>query len=189
MRELIDANPELNDVEIVYRGELSNITDLISNLGLSSLAVVALIYLILVFQFNNLKQPLIILVSIPLSLSGVFLGLVLFRVDIQAMALLGAVSLIGIVVNNGILLVEVINSARSTGLSLEEAIFQALKERYRPITLTTLTTIIGVIPLILSDDPLTSPMALVLFFGLAMSTILTMVVIPTLVYLFEPNKA
>ena len=189
LRELIDANPELNDVEIVYRGELSNITDLISNLGLSSLAVVALIYLILVFQFNNLKQPLIILVSIPLSLSGVFLGLVLFRVDIQAMALLGAVSLIGIVVNNGILLVEVINSARSTGLSLEEAIFQALKERYRPITLTTLTTIIGVIPLILSDDPLTSPMALVLFFGLAMSTILTMVVIPTLVYLFEPNKA
>lgn len=189
LRELLSANPELSDVEIVYRGELSNITDLISNLGLSSLAVVALIYLILVFQFNNLKQPLIILASIPLSLSGVFLGLVLFKVDIQAMALLGAVSLIGIVVNNGILLVEVINSARSTGLSLEEAIFQALKERYRPITLTTLTTIIGVIPLILSDDPLTSPMALVLFFGLAMSTILTMVVIPTLVYLFESNRA
>ncbi|MBS3990929.1 MAG: efflux RND transporter permease subunit [Erysipelothrix sp.] len=188
LREKLALNQDLQDVEVVYRGELSNITDLISNLGLSSLAVIALIYLILVFQFNNLKQPLIILASIPLSLSGVFLGLVLFRVDIQAMALLGAVSLIGIVVNNGILLVEVINTQLQEGSSIEEAIFQALKERYRPITLTTLTTIIGVIPLILSNDPLTSPMALVLFFGLAMSTILTMVVIPTLVFLTYSKK-
>ena len=188
LRSQLDVNPELFDVEVVYRGELSNITDLISNLGISSLAVIAIIYLILVFQFNNLRQPLIILASIPLSLSGVFLGLVLFRVDIQAMALLGAVSLIGIVVNNGILLVEVINSAMNEGLTIHEALFRALAERYRPITLTTLTTIIGVIPLILSSDPLTSPMALVLFFGLAMSTILTMVVIPTLVYMVHPNK-
>lgn len=188
LRESLNVNSQLSDVEIVYRGELSNITNLISNLGVSSLAVIALIYLILVFQFNNLKQPLIILASIPLSLSGVFLGLVLFRVDIQAMALLGAVSLIGIVVNNGILLVEVINSGLNEGLNIDEAIFKALKERYRPITLTTLTTIIGVIPLILSGDPLTSPMALVLFFGLAMSTVLTMVVIPTLVYMFYPKK-
>jgi multidrug efflux pump len=188
LRDLIETNPDLTDVEVVYRGELSNITDLISNLGISSLAVIALIYLILVFQFNNLSQPFIILASIPLSLSGVFLGLVLFRVDIQAMALLGAVSLIGIVVNNGILLVEVINSGLSEGLGIEDSIFKALKERYRPITLTTLTTIIGVIPLILSGDPLTSPMALVLFFGLAMSTILTMVVIPTLVFMFYQKK-
>lgn len=187
LRSQLDVNPQLNDIEVVYRGELSNITDLISNLGVSSLAVIAIIYLILVFQFNNLRQPLIILASIPLSLSGVFLGLVLFRVDIQAMALLGAVSLIGIVVNNGILLVEVINSGTKDGLTIQEAIFKALLERYRPITLTTLTTIIGLIPLILSADPLTSPMALVLFFGLAMSTLLTMVVIPTLVYLVHPK--
>ena len=188
LREKLALNQDLQDVEVIYRGELSNITDLISNLGLSSLAVIALIYLILVFQFNNLKQPLIILASIPLSLSGVFLGLVLFRVDIQAMALLGAVSLIGIVVNNGILLMEVINSQLLAGSSIEDAIYQALNERYRPITLTTLTTIIGVIPLILSNDPLTSPMALVLFFGLAMSTILTMVVIPTLVFITHSKK-
>lgn len=189
LRDKLSQSSELSDIEVNYRGELSNITDLISNLGVSSLAVIAVIYLILVFQFNNLKQPLIILLSIPLSLSGVFLGLSLFRVDIQAMALLGAVSLIGIVVNNGILLVEVINSSLSDGLSLEAAIFQALKERYRPITLTTLTTIIGVIPLILSNDPLTSPMALVLFFGLFMSTLLTMVVIPTLVYMTQNKQS
>ena len=188
LRERLSLNQDLQDIEIVYRGELSNITDLISNLGVSSIAVIALIYLILVFQFNNLKQPLIILASIPLSLSGVFLGLALFRVDIQAMALLGAVSLIGIVVNNGILLVEVINTQLQSGSQIEEAIYQALNERYRPITLTTLTTIIGVIPLILSNDPLTSPMALVLFFGLAMSTILTMVVIPTLVFVTHSKK-
>ena len=188
LRERLSLNQDLQEIEIVYRGELSNITDLISNLGVSSIAVIALIYLILVFQFNNLKQPLIILASIPLSLSGVFLGLVLFRVDIQAMALLGAVSLIGIVVNNGILLMEVINTQLQAGSQIEDAIYQALNERYRPITLTTLTTIIGVIPLILSNDPLTSPMALVLFFGLAMSTILTMVVIPTLVFVTHLKK-
>ena len=89
---------------------------------------------------------------------------------------------------SGILLVEVINSQLQAGSSIEDAIYQALNERYRPITLTTLTTIIGVIPLILSNDPLTSPMALVLFFGLAMSTILTMVVIPTLVFMTYSKK-
>jgi multidrug efflux pump len=139
--------------------------------------------MILLVQFDKLSKPLIIMTSIPLSLTGVFLGLYIFQIDIQAMALLGAVSLIGIVVNNGILLMEVMDEGVRMGKSVISSCKEAVDQRYRPIMLTTLTTCIGLVPLIISNDPMTSPMALVLFFGLLMSTILTMVIVPVLYHL------
>lgn len=175
---------ELNPaVHIKTEGELKNIMDLVSNLGISAIVAIGIIYMILLVQFVKFKKPLIILASIPLSLTGVFLGLYLFKVDIQAMALLGAVSLIGIVVNNGILLLEVVDEHLRDGHSLKEAIYHSVDLRYRPIILTTTTTVIGLIPLIVAKDPMSAPMALVLFFGLASSTILTLVIVPVLVLL------
>ncbi len=173
----------VGDTKIEYKGELKNITDLVSNLGVSALIVIGLIYMILLVQFDKLSKPLIIMTSIPLSLTGVFLGLYIFQIDIQAMALLGAVSLIGIVVNNGILLMEVMDEGVRMGKSVISSCKDAVDARYRPIMLTTLTTCIGLVPLIISNDPMTSPMALVLFFGLLMSTILTMVLVPVLYHL------
>ncbi len=174
------SQQDLSHLTIIGHGEVANMMDLISNLGMSAIIAVIFIYLVLVFQFKNYKQPFVILSSIPLSFIGCGLGLWLFNMDIQAMALIGLVSLFGIVVNNGILLLEVMNECISTGLSMKQACKEALNQRYRPILLSTTTTCIGLVPLILSGDAMTAPMAAVLLFGLLFSTILTMVVVPTL---------
>lgn len=180
-----DILPE--GVTISYTGELKNIMDLISNLGYSAAAALGLIYMVLLVQFKKFSKPWIILTSVPLSLTGVFLGLFVFQVDIQAMALLGAVSLFGIVVNNGIILTEVMDEGVRQGLSVKDACRQAVGVRYRPILLTAITTCAGLVPLILTRDPMSSPMALVLFFGLIVSTVLTMVIVPVLYYLTVHN--
>lgn len=141
-------------IDIEYVGELTNMMDLLSDLGGAVLAAIVVIYIILLFQFKNFKKLFIVLTSIPLSLIGCFLGLYIFKMELQAMALLGAVSLIGIVVNNGIILVEFMDVAREEGLGIEEACKRYVEMRYRPIILSTTTTCIGLIPLIISGDPM-----------------------------------
>ncbi len=180
---------DLDGVEIIGNGEVSNMMDLLLSLGSTSIVAVFVIYMILVFQFKDLKKPLIVLSSIPLSFIGCGFGLWIFKMDIQAMALLGLVSLFGIVVNNSILLIEVMNSEFQEGCSVEEACHRAVDRRFRPIMLSTVTTCIGLVPLILSGDPMTAPMASVLLFGLLFSTILTMVVVPTIYALQNKKKA
>jgi multidrug efflux pump len=187
---LLEAEEIPLNVQVKAEGEFKNIMDLVSNLGISAGVAIMLIYMILLVQFIKFKKPLIILASIPLSLTGVFLGLYLFQVDIQAMALLGTVSLIGIVVNNGILLLEVVDDHLKEGYPLFDSIRYSVELRYRPIILTTTTTAIGLIPLIIANDPMTAPMALVLFFGLISSTILTLILVPVLVSMLyeKPNE-
>ncbi len=173
-------NIDLQGVSIYSKGEVSNMLDLVGALVLSSGLAVMLIYIILLFQFKTLKKPLIVLASIPLSFIGCGFGLWIFQMDIQAMALLGLVSLFGIVVNNSILLIEVMDTQIKVGDAVETACIKAVKLRFRPIMLSTITTCIGLVPLIISADPMSAPMASVLLFGLLFSTILTMVVVPTI---------
>ena len=117
--------------------------DLVSDLGLGALAAVVVIYVILLLQFSNFKKPFIILSTIPLSLIGCCLGLFMLNMDIQVMALLGVVSLFGIVVNNGILLIEAMDELRRQGASLMDACRQAVAARFRPIMMSSTTTCIG----------------------------------------------
>lgn len=175
-------------VSIVEQGEMSNMMDLMVNLIYAGGGAVLVIYIILLLQFKDFAKPLNILTSIPLSLIGCFFGLWIMRMDLQVMALLGVVSLFGIVVNNGILLIEVIDAQRNEGVSIEEACHEAVKLRFRPIMISSITTCIGLVPLIISNDPMTSPMAVVLLFGLICSTGLTMVVVPTIYYLRENGR-
>ncbi len=176
-------------VNVKFNGEMTQMMALISDLAVAGGISIILIYIVLLFQFDKMLKPLIILVSIPLSFIGSFLGLYIFNMDLQAMALLGLVSLIGIVVNNGIILVEVMDQQIKLGHSVYDACVTAVDKRYRAITLSTITTCIGLVPLILSNDPLSAPMALVLLFGLLFSTILTMVVVPVLysMVVVDPN--
>ncbi len=188
--DLLDNYVSQMDTEgitIIERGEMSNMMSLIGNLGFAAVIAVILIYIILLLQFKSFAKPLNILTSIPLSLIGCCLGLWILKMDIQVMALLGLVSLFGIVVNNGILLIEVIDEKRGTGASVQEACTMAVKLRFRPIMLSSVTTCIGLVPLLLSNDPMTSPMAAVLLFGLIFSTFLTMVVVPT-IYNFQEKR-
>ena len=167
---------------------MKNMMDLLGSLLVSVPIAVLAIYIILLLQFKDFAKPLNILTSIPLSLIGCCLGLWILQMDLQVMALLGVVSLFGIVVNNGILLIEVIDAQRKEGIPLKDACHEAVNLRFRPIMISSITTCIGLVPLIISGDPMTSPMAVTLLFGLLFSTVLTMVVVPTIYYLREDRR-
>jgi multidrug efflux pump subunit AcrB len=138
----------------------------------------------MLIQFNSLLQPLIILITIPLSLIGSVFGLLIFKQPLSFTALLGAVSLIGIVINNAIILVDYINRHRKTGEDHSRSCLLAVEMRTRPIILTTGTTILGLIPL-LSSGTLFVPMAVALISGLLVSALLTLMVIPIVYMVLE----
>lgn len=179
---------DTSGVTIVEQGEMSNMLSLIVDLIKAAGVAILIIYIILLLQFKDFGKPFNILTSIPLSMIGCCFGLWILNMNIQAMALLGIVALFGIVVNNGILLIEVIDEKRRNGESVREACRSAVAARFRPIMISSVTTCIGLVPLIVSKDPMSAPMAVTLLFGLLFSTVLTMVVVPTIYYLREIRK-
>lgn len=181
---------DLDGVQISFDGEREKIKKNFGSVGISALIAVAVVYLILLVQFNSFLQPLIILVTVPLSVIGSILGLFFAHQTMSFPALLGMASLIGIVVNNAILLIDFINKARDLGMNNADACRDAVKKRFRPIALSTATTVVGLTPLLLSHNPLFLPLSISLMSGLVVSTLLTMVVIPVVVSLVMPgNKA
>lgn len=169
---------DLQDVNIVFDGEGAKINEYFGDVGTLAIFAILVIYLILLIQFNSAVQPLIILVTNPLSVIGSIFGLLLFRQNLSFTALLGIVSLVGIVVNNAIVLIDFMNNERKDGKSINEACLNAVQKRMRPIILSTTTTIVALIPLLLSGSNLFVPMSVSLMSGLLISTLLTLVVIP-----------
>jgi multidrug efflux pump subunit AcrB len=137
--------------------------------------------LLLVAQFNSIRRPLIILLTVPLGLVGVIAGLLITGSYFGFMTLLGIISLAGIVVNNAIVLLDRINiEINENGCQPNQAVIEASQRRLRPILLTTLTTIGGLIPLWLGGGPMWEPMAIAIIFG----TVLTLGLVPVLHALF-----
>ncbi len=134
----------------------------------------------LVGQFNSIRKPIVVLLTIPLAFTGVAIGLLVGNGFNSFMALLGILSLVGIVVNNAIVMLEQIDIERDGGLEPYEAIVTACQARLRPILMTTLTTILGMLPIIISRDPLFYDMAITIAFGLAFATVLTLGMAPVL---------
>ncbi len=148
-----------------------------------------IIILLLVVQFNSIRKPLIILITIPLGVIGVFLGLLAFQSYFGFMTLLGVVSLSGIVINNAIVLLERIKlEIDENGLSPQRAVIEASQRRLRPILLTTATTIGGLIPLYLGGGPMWEPMAVAIMCGLLFATLLTLGMVPVFYSLFFKVK-
>jgi multidrug efflux pump subunit AcrB len=144
-----------------------------------------IILLLLVWQFNSFRLPVIILMTIPLAMIGVVVGLLLARSYFGFMTLLGVISLSGIVINNAIVLLDRIRIEREENKrSAAEAVIHAAQQRARPILLTATTTIGGLIPLWLGGGPMWEPMAITIIFGLGFSTILTLGVVPVLYSVF-----
>jgi multidrug efflux pump subunit AcrB len=170
---------------ITFHGEREDIAENFSVVGILALFCIFIIYVILLIQFNSFIQPVVILLTVPLSLIGSVAGLYLLNNPLSLTAFLGIIALIGLVVKNGILLIEYINDARKAGYSIEEACIDAVDKRFNAIILSAATTVIGLIPLALSGSSLFGPMAISLMFGLAVSTFLTMVVIPVVYSIFE----
>lgn len=144
-----------------------------------------IIFVLLITQFNSFKKTTLILITIPLSVIGVVLGLFATNTPYGFMTFLGIISLGGIVINNAIILIERIDYERTVHkLRAQDAIIEAAQRRMRPIVLTTLTTVGGLIPLWLTGGPLWEPMAVAMIFGLGFATILTLGVIPMLYSIF-----
>ncbi|MCU4676803.1 efflux RND transporter permease subunit [Catenovulum sp. 2E275] len=155
--------------------------------------VLALIVILLVVQFNSFRRPLIIIATIPLAFIGAVAGLWIMQAPFGFMVSLGLYSLAGIIINNAIVLIDKIDLNRQAGQNINEAIFEACNSRLRPICMTTITTVLGLLPLILSHDPLFYGLACVLAYGLALGTLLTLCIVPCLYALFyrqdEINQA
>lgn len=163
-----------------WDGEWRLTLDVFRDLGVAMLVAVLLIYFILVGQFRSFKIPLIILGSIPLALIGILLGFSVNGVFFSATAMIGVIALAGIVVRNAIVLLEFIAEQRAAGVSLEAAIIQAGAVRFRPILLTSVTTMLGTLPIL--SDPVWSGLAWTLLCGMLTSAALTLVVIPLWYY-------
>jgi multidrug efflux pump subunit AcrB len=143
-----------------------------------------IILLLLVMQFNSLRKPLIILLTIPLGLIGVIVGLFVAKSYFGFMTFLGVISLSGIVINNAIVLIDRIEIEEKSGASPANAVLEASQQRLRPILLTTMTTVGGLLPLWLGGGPMFQPMAVAILFGLLFATGLTLGVVPVLYSLF-----
>jgi multidrug efflux pump len=160
-----------------------------ASIGVKVPVAALIIALLLVAQFNSLRRPIIVLLTIPLALIGVVAGLLLMRSYFGFMTLLGIISLAGIVINNAIVLLDRIRiETDENGLDPATAILTAARQRARPILLTTATTIAGLTPLWLGGGPMWEPMAIVIIFGLIFATILTLGVVPVLYSLFYRVK-
>lgn len=177
-QNLVDSNFDFSEVKLNYEGEAKDIKDNFGSLGKTAIFALFLIYIILMLQFKSFLQPGIIFITIPLSIIGVVAGLMLFRQPLSFTALVGVVSLMGLVIRNAILLIEFINHARLEGMPIDEACYYAVNRRYRPIILSAVTTVIGLVPLAISGSDLFMPLSVGLMSGLLVSTLFTLVVIP-----------
>ncbi len=160
-------------------GENEDINESFADMFRAMVLAIFLIAALLVLQFDSFKQAFIILVAIPLAMIGVFPGLALLNLPLSFPGIIGMVALVGIVVNNAIILIDKINTNRKDGMEMTDAIIGAGKARLEPIILTTITTVLGILPLALSDEVWAS-LGFAIVFGLLFSTVLTLLVIPLL---------
>jgi multidrug efflux pump subunit AcrB len=151
-----------------------------------------LMLVLLIWQFNSFRRPFIIAFTLPLAFIGAFIGLTVFRAPFDFFGILGLLSLAGIIINNGIVLIDRIDQERNAGRDAYSAIIEATISRFRPIWMTTITTILGVMPLIISHDPVFYSLALIIATGLAFATVLTLGVVPVLyavLFKVQPARA
>jgi multidrug efflux pump subunit AcrB len=170
-------------------GEIENSGRANASIGAKLPIAGLIIILLLVGQFNSIRKPVIILMTIPLGLIGVILGLILAQSYFGFMTLLGVISLAGIVINNAIVLLDRIKiEIEDHGLAPPRAVIEAAQRRLRPILLTTATTMGGLLPLWFGAGPMWKPLAITIIFGLMFSTVLTLGVVPVLYSIFYRVK-
>ncbi len=188
IKKIISETPIPSEFQVIIGGTAEDQQEAFFYLGLAFIAAVILVYMIMASQFESLVDPLIIMFTVPLSIIGVFIFLAITGTTISVMALVGIVMLVGISVNNGIVLVDYINQQRRKGMKLYEAVEFGCRARMRPVLMTALTTILGMVPLAIeigTGSETWSPLAKAVIGGLTATTLLTLIVIPVLYIVFE----
>jgi hydrophobe/amphiphile efflux-1 (HAE1) family protein len=192
MRKALNNIAFPDEVMVNIGGEAEEQSKSFRDLGLLLLLGIALVYMIMAAQFESLLDPFIIMFSIPFTFIGVILGFILTGTTLNIVSYLGVIMLMGIVVNNAIVLVSYIIILRARGLSMYEAVTNSGKDRLRPVLMTTITTLAGLLPLALSNgvgSETWRPLGITMFGGLTVSTIITMLFVPTLYAVFHRKSA
>ena len=183
---LLSRNPGVN---YSLEGASLEEIELLRNITIASIAALFLIYGLIAIPLHSYTQPMIIMSVIPFGLIGAVFGHILMGQAISMFSLFGLIALAGVVVNDSLILTDFINKARQEGIPVKEAVIQSGKERFRPIILTSLTTAVGLMPIILEDSvsaQMLIPMAISLSFGIIFATVITLFLIPSL-YLLQQD--
>ncbi len=184
----IDKLKLSDDIVVSYGGDRELFESAINDMLLAIILAVVLVYIVMAAQFESFKYPFVIMFSVPLMIIGVALGLFVTNTPISVTAVIGILVLVGIVVNNGIVLVDYINQRKEAGLSSYDAIISSVRDRVRPILMTAMTTILGLLPLALGigeGTEMNQPMGISVIGGLISSTFLTLYIVPIIYSLFD----
>ena len=188
VQQELDRTNLPQDIHVVLGGAYEDQQENFGNMGLLAILIIMLVYIVMASQFESFSKPFIILFSIPFALSGAIMALLITGNNIDMVGTLGLVLLIGIVVKNGIVLVDYINLMRERGMELYEAIAVSGQSRLRPVLMTAATTILGMIPMAFSHSEgseLWTTMGIIVIGGLLFSTLVTLVVVPVAYAIFE----
>ena len=178
------------DISLVIGGAYEDQQETFADLGLLMALIVILIFIVMASQFESLVDPFVIMFSIPFAFTGVFIGLATTGTPLGVMALIGVLMLMGIVVKNGIVLIDYTILCRERGQSIIGAAVTAGKSRLRPVIMTTLTTVLGMIPMATGTGEgaeMWRPMGMTVAFGLSISTLITLVIVPVVYTVFAAN--
>ena len=188
LEERFKALPLPPGFSLQLGGQTQQQREAFGSLKFTTILALLLVYMVMASQFRSLLDPFIIMFSVPLGMIGVIWALFLTNTTLNVTSFMGIIMMVGIVVSNGVLLVEYINELRRHGLGLHEAVVQAGRTRLRPIVMTSLTTLVGLFPMALGIDvgsEANAPLARAVIGGLAVSTVLTLILIPTLYVILE----
>jgi HAE1 family hydrophobic/amphiphilic exporter-1 len=193
-----DVTTRLADVKLptgvtaTIGGVTASQAESFSQLGLALLAAIAIVFIVMVATFRSIRQPLVLLISIPFAATGALGLLLLTDTPLGVSALIGMLLLVGIVVTNAIVLIDLINQYRREGKPIQEAIMDGARQRLRPILMTALATIFALMPMAFGITGgggfISQPLAIVVIGGLFSSTVLTLVIVPVLYWLVEGGK-
>lgn len=190
VNEIIEKINLPKETEMTYGGDRELFENAIDDMLMAIVLAVVLVYIVMAAQFESFKYPLVIMFSVPLMVIGVAVGLLVTDTPISVTAVIGILVLVGIVVNNGIVLVDYINQRKEAGMSSYDAIIASVRDRVRPILMTALTTILGLLPLALGigeGTEMNQPMGIAVIGGLISSTFLTLYIVPIIYSLFDPQ--
>jgi hydrophobic/amphiphilic exporter-1 (mainly G- bacteria), HAE1 family len=191
LQSKIDKMQIPSNIGVQIGGTLEEQQESFADMGLLAALIIMLVYFVMAAQFESLRYPFIIMFSIPFALTGVLIALFITGGTINMMSAIGSIMLIGIVVKNGIVLVDYINLNRERGMGITSAVINGGKSRLRPVLMTTATTVLGMIPMAIGfgeGAELWQPMGVVIVGGLTVSTLITLILIPTLYCVFASRE-
>jgi len=191
IKELIEKISVPQGIKVSFGGEIYEQKKAFRDLTLLLILGIVLVYMVMASLFGNFRDPFIIMFSVPFAFTGVFYAFYLTGVTLNLITFMGVIMLMGIVVNNAIVLLDYIHLLQKRGESLREAITHAGKNRLRPVLMTTLTTFFGMLPMAISQDvgaEVWNPLGITMLGGLSVSTLVTLIVVPTVYYMLESRK-